>query len=259
MALARTAYIDESLRVRDGIYILAAVIIADTDADHYRQALTSLLHRRQARLHWRDESRTRRTQIVGAVRHLRHTGAIVIGTGMPPGHQERARRKCIERLLYELASRGIAGAVFERRHAELDARDRTMIAALHRQQIAARCIPGGVAPRDQRAAAVAARHRGRGRVPRRDRRRRLLEAPGHSVHRRPIHPHLTPDSAKPRLPSSGGPPGLTSSTPGRADVQSLPGGRPGKHFGWLPYRGHLARNGQSSGRAPFQTCSKLAR
>jgi hypothetical protein len=53
---------------------------------------------------------------------------------MTPGHQERARRKCIERLLHELASRGIAGVVFERRHAELDARDRTMIAALHRQQ-----------------------------------------------------------------------------------------------------------------------------
>lgn len=134
MPLARTAYIDESLRVRDGIYILAAVIIADTDADQHRQVLTSLLHRRQARLHWRNESRTRRTQIVGTVRHLRHTGAIVIGTRMTPGHHERARRKCIERLLHELASRGIAGAVFERRHAELDARDRTMIAALHRQQ-----------------------------------------------------------------------------------------------------------------------------
>jgi hypothetical protein len=33
-----------------------------------------------------------------------------------------------------VTSRGIAQVVFERRHAELDARDRTMVAALQRQQ-----------------------------------------------------------------------------------------------------------------------------
>jgi hypothetical protein len=36
--------------------------------------------------------------------------------------------------LRELAGRGIARVVFERQHPDLDARDRTMIAALQRQQ-----------------------------------------------------------------------------------------------------------------------------
>jgi hypothetical protein len=134
MPLAKTAYVDESLRVSSGLYILAAVIIADTDAEHQRQALKTLLYRGQERLHWRKESAQHRSQIIKAVRRLRHTGAVVIATGMTPSRQERARRKCIERLLAELASRGIAQVVFERRHRELDARDHALIAALMRQQ-----------------------------------------------------------------------------------------------------------------------------
>ena len=134
MPIARTGYIDESLRIHQGLYVLAAVIIADADADRHRQALRGLLYRRQLRLHWRDESTRRRSQLIAAACQLRHTGAVVIAAGVGPGRQERARRKCIERLLGELASRGIASVVFERRHKELDARDRAMIAALQRQQ-----------------------------------------------------------------------------------------------------------------------------
>jgi hypothetical protein len=134
MPLPKTAYIDESLRVRHGLYVLAAVIVADTDADHHRAALRTLLLRGQLRLHWRDESTTRRSQLITAMSALRHTGAIVIATDAAARRQERARRKCIERLLTELASRAITTAVFERRRPDLDARDRTMIAALRYQQ-----------------------------------------------------------------------------------------------------------------------------
>jgi hypothetical protein len=140
MPLPRTAYIDESLRVRDGLYILAAVIVADADANHHRQALTGLLYRGQTRLHWRNESSRRRVDLVGAVSRLPHTGAIIIGTGMASGRQERARRKCIEQLLHELISRSIASIVFERRHAELDARDRALITALRRRH----ALPGSL-------------------------------------------------------------------------------------------------------------------
>ena len=134
MVLAKTAYIDESMRVPHGLYVLAAVIVADHHADHHRAALRAHLYRGQLRLHWRDESSHRRTELIAAMSALPHTGAIVIATSTQPRRQERARRKCIERLLAELASRGITTAVFERRHPELDARDRTMIASLHRQQ-----------------------------------------------------------------------------------------------------------------------------
>jgi len=133
MPIAKTAHIDESLRVRHGLYLLAAVIVADADAHSHRQALTALLLRHQARLHWRDEGSMRREQLTDAICELRYTGIIVIATGMTSARQERARRKCIERLVIELARRGIANAVFERRHDELDAGDRTLITALRRQ------------------------------------------------------------------------------------------------------------------------------
>ena len=134
MPIAKTAFIDESLRVRDGLYVLAAAIVADDDTEGHREALRALLYRGQRRLHWRDESTRRRSHIIGTVRLLPHTGAVVIATGMAPKRQERARRKCIERLLAELTGRGIASIVFERRHEELDARDRALVAALKRQR-----------------------------------------------------------------------------------------------------------------------------
>lgn len=133
MPLAKTAYIDESLRIGRGLYLLAAVIVADTDADNHRAALQALLYRGQLRLHWRDESTQRRTHLIAAMHSLRHIGAIVIAAGAIHGRQERARRKRLERLLTELVSRGITTVIFERRHPDLDARDRTMIAALQRQ------------------------------------------------------------------------------------------------------------------------------
>jgi hypothetical protein len=131
MPVARTAYVDESSRVRAGLYLLASVIVADQQADRHREALLGLLHRGQRRLHWRDESSKRRALLVRAVRQLPCTGVVVTATGVTPRRQERARRKCIERLL---ADRGIAAVVFERRHEELDARDRAMVAALRRQR-----------------------------------------------------------------------------------------------------------------------------
>jgi len=102
MPLAKTAYIDESLRVSHGLYVLAAVIVADTDADQHRATLRALLLRGQLRLHWRDESSRRRSQLTTAVSALQHTGAIVIATDAAARRQERARRRCIERLLTEL-------------------------------------------------------------------------------------------------------------------------------------------------------------
>ena len=135
MPLARTAYIDESLRMRAGLYVLAAVIVADAQADRHRETLRTLLYRGQRRLHWRDENRKHRALLVSAVRQPPHTGAVVIATGVTSRRQERARRKCIERLLAELADRKVASVVFERRHQELDARDRAMVAALRRQRL----------------------------------------------------------------------------------------------------------------------------
>jgi hypothetical protein len=137
MPAASTAFADESLRVRDELYILAAVIAADQDADEVRNVLRELRQRRQARLHWREESSKRRSALVTAIARLPHTGVIVAGHGMAPGRQERARRQCIERLLTELAGQGTGSVVFERRHPDLDARGRRV----HGPQVPARLDP----------------------------------------------------------------------------------------------------------------------
>ena len=47
MPVARTAYVDESSRVRAGLYLLASVIVAGKQADRHRDALLRLLHRTQ--------------------------------------------------------------------------------------------------------------------------------------------------------------------------------------------------------------------
>jgi hypothetical protein len=67
MALAKIAYIDESMRVPHGLYVLAAVIVADHHADHHRAELRAHLYRGQLRLHWRDESNHRRTELIAAM------------------------------------------------------------------------------------------------------------------------------------------------------------------------------------------------
>jgi hypothetical protein len=131
--LPATAYIDESLRVHAGLYFLAAVSIPDHNRAPYRDVLATLPARGQTRLHWRNESAARRARITVTISGLHLRGAIVVAAGMTADRQERARRKCIERLLPQLSARGITRVIFERRQADLDARDRIMITALRRQ------------------------------------------------------------------------------------------------------------------------------
>ena len=48
MPIAKTAFVDESLRTHAGLYVLAAVIVSDADAERHRQALRTLLYRGRA-------------------------------------------------------------------------------------------------------------------------------------------------------------------------------------------------------------------
>jgi GTP cyclohydrolase III len=78
MPIRKTAYIDESMRVHQGLYVLVAVTVADTDAEAHRDALRALLLRGQTRLHWRDESTQRRSRLITDVPALPHTRVVVI-------------------------------------------------------------------------------------------------------------------------------------------------------------------------------------
>ncbi|SPL91093.1 unnamed protein product [[Actinomadura] parvosata subsp. kistnae] len=112
------------------MYLMAAVLVAPHQADHYRAELRGLLLHRQLRLHWHDENDKRRTQLIEAVAGLQPTGIIILGTGLDPKRQERARRKCMECLLWELGDHHVVDVLFERRDSLLDGRDRKLIVAL---------------------------------------------------------------------------------------------------------------------------------
>ncbi|MEU4576425.1 MULTISPECIES: hypothetical protein [Nonomuraea] len=125
-----SAYVDESMRFSHGLYLMAAVLVPPARAECHRAALRELLLRRQRRLHWRDENAKRRTLIVEAVAELRPSALVVVGTGLDARRQERARRKCMEHLLWELGRRPVLEIFFESRGPGLDAADRDLIDVL---------------------------------------------------------------------------------------------------------------------------------
>jgi hypothetical protein len=128
------AYVDESLRLSARLYLMAAVLVHNNRAEDHRAVLRGFLRKQQQRLHWRDENDRRRAALIATVADLRPRGVVVVGAGLKPRHQERARRKCIERLLWNLSARGVSEAVFERRHQELDRQDLQMINVLRIQR-----------------------------------------------------------------------------------------------------------------------------
>lgn len=125
-----SAYVDESMRLSHRLYLMAAVLVSPARADCHRAALRMLLLRRQRRLHWRDENVKRRTLIIEAVADLRPSAVVVVGTGLDARRQERARRKCMEHLLWELGRRPVTEIFFESRGPSLDAADRKLIDVL---------------------------------------------------------------------------------------------------------------------------------
>ena len=121
-----TAYVDESLRLTgEGLYVLAAVVMPDERAPEVRAALRAAVPRGLRRYHWRKESTASRTAMAELVATSGAT-AIAVHTHVDPRRQERARRRCLARLLWELAQRGDTTLVFETRQ-RADASDRRLI------------------------------------------------------------------------------------------------------------------------------------
>lgn len=129
------AYIDESsIAFPPGsrVYRVCAAIVDTDDADDILGRLTSLWSPGSKKLHWRDESDKRRRQMVAMVAGIGSSHVIISYRSEQSSgtKQERARRKCLEQIYYELAERGILAAVLESRDAVQDSRDIQHIAAL---------------------------------------------------------------------------------------------------------------------------------
>ncbi|MDL5487464.1 hypothetical protein [Microbacterium wangruii] len=102
---------DESMRaagddIEGAVYILAATVADPAECDTIREALRDLKLGNGPKLHWKDENDDRRALIGAAVAEMPVMHTVVVGTPLDQRKQERARRKCMERLFYELHTLG---------------------------------------------------------------------------------------------------------------------------------------------------------
>jgi len=128
------AWVDESIHLdvrSGGFYILAAAVGEPGLAlDDAREMLQSIVPRPRQRLHWHDEDERTRAAAVDAIAGLNVVHIVVVRTRVDPRRQERARRKCLERMLFELSGHGVSQAWFESRTQSLNQRDLEIFAAL---------------------------------------------------------------------------------------------------------------------------------
>jgi hypothetical protein len=113
------------------MYVLAAVI-ADPDAcQPTRDTLRRLARSPRRRIHWRDEEAADRMKAVNVIAAANVDQIVVVGTPLDPRKQERARRKCRERITYHFtAETGLETVRVESRTESLNQADRAMFAAL---------------------------------------------------------------------------------------------------------------------------------
>lgn len=130
-AFSLSAWVDESVVVGpvggSGTYTMAAVVTDDARCDELRGELSDLRIKPGVRLHWVGESVKRRDLIAEAVARMDIAAILTVGTPMERSKQERARRCCLERLLYELDRFGVSDMWMESRTAVQDRRDLRLV------------------------------------------------------------------------------------------------------------------------------------
>lgn len=112
------AYIDESVALRprgQQEYLIGAALVADDASDEVRGHLRALALPGQLKLHWKDESETRRRWIVGRIAELAPMTVVVTQMSEAARRTERCRRKCLEVLYHELVAMHVHDAVLEQR------------------------------------------------------------------------------------------------------------------------------------------------
>jgi Protein of unknown function (DUF3800) len=138
------AYVDESMRVpaADGPswYILAAAVLHADDVEATREAVRWLSEGHGRRFHWRDSSPAARSKAAGVVADLSAVHMVVVGVPLDRRRQERGRRFCLERLLYELESAGVSEVSLEARTESLNKKDLIVVDAWRAQHVIGRSL-----------------------------------------------------------------------------------------------------------------------
>ena len=124
-----TAYIDESQHVTGvGVYVVAAVVILDDEAQQIRDQVRSATPRGR-RFHWRTEERRERDNMLNILAALPPQSVRAYAAQPCPSDKtERARRKCIESLLLDIHGSDVRALVLESRQERNDKRDREVLA-----------------------------------------------------------------------------------------------------------------------------------
>jgi len=139
-AAARMAYADESFHEapEGGFYVLAAAVFDARVHNSVRVTMRELRGKRKtAKLHWREMDVRQRSHAAATVAAVDGFHVVTIGTPVPRSRQERARAKCLNRLVIELHSRAVTELVIESRTQALNARDVATVRG------ARYCLPDG--------------------------------------------------------------------------------------------------------------------
>lgn len=126
------AWVDESTyfsHPKHGFYVLASAIAKAGDCRHIRQHLRNLVRSSWDRLHWHEEEKQDRDNICETISKL-PVDHLAVTSISDQKRQERARRKCLERLLFELHGRGVSQVWLESRQTALNRKDQQMVSTL---------------------------------------------------------------------------------------------------------------------------------
>ncbi|PPK69458.1 hypothetical protein CLV40_10364 [Actinokineospora auranticolor] len=113
--------------------MLAAAVYEAPEQERARAAMLELRGARRIRKsHWHEMDEQERARAVRSVVGLGGSHVVVVGSPVPCRRQERARAKCLERLVFELHGLGVTALVMEGRSIQLNGRDvHTITGARH--------------------------------------------------------------------------------------------------------------------------------
>lgn len=131
------AWGDESVRHKGlayPTYLMCACLVGD-DVDDVRELLRGIKPSDANKLHWRQMTSKDKRRSLAAIASL-DSLSFVIAAEQSNGHRsERARRKCLERLLPLLESQGVQSLVLESRTDAQDERDRRLLSYMRTRHV----------------------------------------------------------------------------------------------------------------------------
>jgi hypothetical protein len=117
-----------------GAYVMVGAVTAVEESGPIRDRLVPLVRRPRRRLHWSDEEPADRRRIIKTLADCPLRTIVVVATPVDPKRQERARRKCAERLLWALERAGVTRVWLETRTPSLNQRDMRLVDSLRGKQ-----------------------------------------------------------------------------------------------------------------------------